>query len=99
MSVVLGDDLLVAGRQITEALAEHTDFALAEITAGFARATCNQAVYRRSTAKEPDHAEVEGNKTDSVRKKMAKAAVWVIRPQQCCLHATSGFDCPACANS
>jgi hypothetical protein len=80
MSVILGDDLLNSGRPFTAALAGHGDFALAEITAQLAR-DCKQLVMRCPIPTEPAHAKVIGNKTHSIRKRMAKAAKWVIEPR------------------
>jgi hypothetical protein len=79
MSVILGDELLKSGRPVTDALAGHTDFALAEITAQLARA-CNQRLLRHPLPDESAHAKVVGNKTPSIRKRMAKEANWVIEP-------------------
>jgi hypothetical protein len=96
MSVVLGDRLLASGRVSSAALAGLQDFALAELSAAFIRTQCRQGVYRNPTAAEPEHALVEGPKTESVKKKMAKQAVWIIPPSVCCLHGSTGVNCPTC---
>jgi len=99
MSVILGDRLLHSGRAKEAALAGHDDFALAEVSVELVRGQCHQIVYPRPTPAEPEHAHVEGSKTGAVRKRMAKDAAWVIRPQECCLRASSGADCPTCSSA
>lgn len=99
MSVILGDRLLASGRVKGAALAGHSDFAVAEVGVGFVREQCNQIVYPKPTPAEPEHAHVEGRKTDAVRKRMARSAAWVIGPQECCLRTSSGADCPTCSNA
>jgi hypothetical protein len=79
MSVALGDDVLAAGREPVTVLAGHDDFFLASVRAALAR-SLKQGIVRRPTQVEPAHAEVLGRKTDSVRRKFARAAVWVIAP-------------------
>lgn len=79
MSVVLGDDVLASGRSPSSIIAGHDGFCLASVTAALARAL-RQGVVRRPLAEEPAHAEVFGKKTDSVRRKFAREAVWVIGP-------------------
>ena len=79
MSVVLGAEVLAAGRDPQSVIAGHDDFCLAAVTAGLAR-SLNQGITRKPLADEPAHAEVFGKKTDSVRKRFARAAIWVIRP-------------------
>jgi len=81
MSVVLGDEVLAASRQPSSVVAGHPDFCLAAVSAGVAR-LLKQGISRRPLEEEPAHAEVFGNKTDSVRKGFAKAAVWIIGPDE-----------------
>lgn len=97
MSVVLGDKLLAAGRNVREALAGNGDFALVEVSAGFLRQQCHLAVCPKPTTLAPAHGEIEGRKTDSIRLRMAKMATWVIKPHHCCLRASQGTDCPTCS--
>jgi hypothetical protein len=79
MSVVLGDDILAAGRIPESALAGCVGFALATFSAGLARSK-GQGVVRAPLPEEPSHAEVFGRKTDSVRRTLAKGSRWVIAP-------------------
>lgn len=78
MSVYLQKELDEHGLNPESVLAGHEDFALASITAGLAR-QCEQGVMKR-----PDidlgHAEVFGEKTDSVRRKFAENSIWVVLP-------------------
>lgn len=78
MSVVLRDDLENENRSLEEILHGHEGFALASITAGFAR-QCNQKIVRDPLPDEPAHAHVIGNKK-KVSRKMAKEAVWIFEP-------------------
>ena len=81
MSVVLGQEVLNAGRDPQSVLAGHQGFYLASVTAGLAR-SLKQAIARRPVPEEPAHAEVFGKKTKSVKRKrkLAKAATWIIGP-------------------
>jgi len=79
MSVVLGDDVLASGGEPASVIAGLDGFRLASVTAALAR-SLNQGIVRKPLEKEPAHAEVFGRKTDGVRKKFARAAVWVIGP-------------------
>jgi len=79
MSVLLQDLVLASGRTAESVLPSREEFALASITAGFAR-SCNQGVVRTPQLDEPAHADVVGNKTESVRKRLAKEARWVVPP-------------------
>ena len=79
MSVVLGDDLLAAGRPPKSALADCAGFALASLAAGLARST-GQGIMRAPLPEEPAHAEVFGPKSGSVRRALAKGSTWVIAP-------------------
>lgn len=80
MSIVLGDDLDSSGRDYSEVLSNHENFALAAITAGLAREN-NQAVAREPTKEEPAHGLVIGNKRKA-DKRMAKEAKWIIPPSE-----------------
>ena len=64
MSVVLGDEVLAAGRDASSIIAGHEGFCLASVTAALAR-SLKQGVVRSPLEDEPAHAEVFGNKTDS----------------------------------
>lgn len=79
MSVVLGGEVIASGRDAQSVVAGHAGFCLASVTAGLAR-SLNQGIMRKPLEEEPAHAEVFGKKTDSVRKRFARAAVWVIAP-------------------
>lgn len=80
MSVQLEDVLRELGQEPDSALRNHEGFALAAITAGLVR-SCNQGVVRNPTGDDPAHAEVVGDKPKSVRKRLAKSAVWVVFPE------------------
>jgi hypothetical protein len=80
MSVVLGDDVVAAGREPSSVIANLEGFCLASVTAELAR-SLNQGIVRSPLAVEPAHAEVFGNKTDSVRKRFAREAHWIIPPR------------------
>ncbi|MGH9840415.1 MAG: hypothetical protein ACREEM_16675 [Blastocatellia bacterium] len=62
-------------------LVNHDGFGLVAITAKLAR-ECNQLIARQPVPGPPGHIVVVGKKTDSVRKKLARAAAknWVVRP-------------------
>jgi hypothetical protein len=62
-------------------LGGHSGFGIGAITAGLARQN-NQGVRRDPLADHPDHGEVFGKKTDSVRKSFARNAVWIRLPAQ-----------------
>lgn len=79
MSVVLGDDVLDSGREPASVIARLDGFRLASVTAGLAR-SLNQGIARRPLETEPAHAEVSGRKTDGVRKRFAREAIWIIGP-------------------
>ena len=78
MSIVLRDELDNRGREPSEVLIGHDNFALAAITAGFAREH-QQRVAREPLPEEPAHGIVIGEKKKASRK-MAKAAQWVLPP-------------------
>ena len=75
MSVVLARE----GRTPASALAGHMDFGVVELDIDLLK-ELGLTVRPDPVEGEPDHAVVEGRKTDPVRKRMAKAARWVIRP-------------------
>lgn len=79
MSVHLSSVLAHHGLESKIVLEGHEGFALVSITAGLVR-QCNQVIVRKPLAGDPAHAEVIGNKTPGVRKKMARNAVWVFPP-------------------
>ena len=80
MSVILAEVLSQSGRALETTLAGHEGFALASITAGLAR-ECGQGIAREPLPDEPAHAVVFGKKTKGVRKRLARAALWVVSPQ------------------
>ena len=57
----------------------HEGYALAALTAGFARANC-QIIARDPRPGPPGHALVVGRKTHGTRKKFARQARWVVSP-------------------
>ena len=75
MSVVLAFD---AGPP-ESVLVGHARFALATITAGLVR-ICGQGVVRDPIPDEPAHAVVVGRKTDSIKRRFAREARWVVPP-------------------
>jgi hypothetical protein len=79
MSVVLGNEVLAAGRDPSSVLAGHDGFYLASVTAAHAR-SLQQAIVRMPIHDEPAHAEVVGKKTRGVQRSFAKAATWIIPP-------------------
>lgn len=79
MSVVLGEEVLTAGRQPESVLIGHDDYCLASFTAGLAR-SLKQGVRRSPLSEEPAHAEVFGGKTKKVRKTLAVGSTWIIAP-------------------
>lgn len=66
---------------IEAALRGLPSFGIAAITAGLARQN-NQGVRRVPLPDHPDHGEVFGRKTDSVRRAFARNAVWIQLPTQ-----------------
>lgn len=79
MSVLLAHLVLQSGRSPQNVLSRYHKYALASITAGLAR-ECRQAIIRAPLPEEPAHAEVFGNKTYAIRKRMVEAASWVVPP-------------------
>lgn len=80
MSVTLGDEVIALGRDPSSVIAHLQGFYLASVTAALARSLA-QGVVRRPLPEEPAHAEVFGKKTEGVRRKFAREAVWVISPE------------------
>ena len=60
-------------------LAGHPGFALVSFTAGLAR-SFGQRIVRDPTPEEPAHALVDGRKTDGIKRRLARAATWVVPP-------------------
>lgn len=79
MSVVLGDEVLAAGRNASSVLDGHDGFALASFSAGLARSK-QQGVMRVPLREEPAHAEVFGKKTKGVQRAFARGSSWVLPP-------------------
>jgi len=79
MSVVLGQEVLDAGRAAESVLVGHDDFGLVSFAAGLAREK-RQGIMRKPLPEEPAHAEVFGKKTGGVRKAFAKKCRWIIPP-------------------
>lgn len=79
MSVFLAAVMQEIGRGPYDAIAGHTGYALAWMTAGLAR-RCEQGVARDPLPDEPAHGVVFGKKTRSARKTFAREAAWVIPP-------------------
>jgi hypothetical protein len=77
MSVVLARE----GRTPASALAGHVNFGVVELDVALLE-ELGLTVRPDPVAREPDHAVVEGRKTDAVRKRMAKGAKWVVRPPE-----------------
>jgi len=82
LSVTIAEDVLTSGRTPENIVEEFPNFGLLGITAGNARA-CAQIIYRLPENDEPAHAEVYGNKTKSVKRKLKEEALgrgWVVFP-------------------
>jgi len=79
MSVVLGQEVLAAGRAPESVLAGRESFSLVSITAGLAREK-GQGIQRDPLPEEEAHAEVFGKKTKSVQKAFYRASTWVLPP-------------------
>ena len=81
MSVALADIVIGSGGTAKAYLADHEAYGLASITAGLARSSKPpQGVCPDPGADQPAHALVVGPKTDSVRRRFAVKAEWVIKP-------------------
>ena len=81
LSVWLAEVVVASGRGPLDILARFEGHSLATFTAGAVR-ELGQGVARTPTPKEPAHASVFGRKTDAVRRKLARAARWVVAPQE-----------------
>ena len=79
LSVLLAEVIAQTQRTKQDVMAGYERYALAAITAQTARA-CGQGIARTPEPDEPAHASVFGQKTQSNKRKMAKAATWVIEP-------------------
>jgi hypothetical protein len=79
MSVHLLDVLQENGLGPESVLRDHPGFAVASITAAFAR-KCGQGIARNPLRDDPAHAEVFGQKPKAIRQRLAKGAVWAIPP-------------------
>lgn len=81
MSVFLEDVLVQHRLEATDLLQdEWAHHFVAAITAGWAR-QCDQGVMRTPTESEPAHADVNGNKPENVRRRLAGPAEWIVSPQ------------------
>jgi hypothetical protein len=80
MSVVLGQEVLDAGRSPMSVLAGHDGYGMVTFSAGLARSK-RQGVLRKPLPEEPAHAEVVGKKTDSVKKAFARESTWIVPPE------------------
>lgn len=80
MSITLSDTLGEIGRSYESVLSGYEDgFSLAAITAGIVREH-DQGAAREPTDDEPAHGVVFGKKTRGVKRKLAKASVWIVEP-------------------
>jgi hypothetical protein len=76
MSVLIADVMLQEGRSPLAALKGHPDFSLVSIKAGLVR-QCGQKIVRNPLPQEKAHGLVVGKKTNSVRKRLARNAIWI----------------------
>ena len=74
MSVILD-----RGQSPNEALRGHENFALAAISVGLVR-KLNLGVVAAPLEREPNHAEVTGDKSKKISGELAKAAKWIVPP-------------------
>ena len=79
MSVIIGSDVLAAGRAPDSILVGHVGYGLAAITVGLVE-SMGLVVERDPLDDEPAHAVVKGEKTRPMSRRMAKAARWVVLP-------------------
>jgi hypothetical protein len=75
MSVVLASEAV----EPEVMLKGHEEYGVVAFTAGVARSK-QQIVVRDPLPDQPAHALVLGRKTDSVRRALARAARWIVRP-------------------
>jgi hypothetical protein len=90
MSVVLGQEVLDAGRVAESVLAGHDGFGLASFPAGLAREQ-GQGIIRKPLSEEPAHAEVFGKKSKAVKRALAKGCEWIIPPPAQAEQASGDF--------
>lgn len=76
-SVLLAEVVVKSGGDAAAVMASYEGYALASVTAGQAR-ECRQGIARDPLPDEPAHAYVFGTKTKSVKRCLARHAVWVI---------------------
>lgn len=69
------------GREPTDVLAGHDGFALVGFGVGCVR-SLGQVVRHVPLPGQPEHGEVEGKKTGSVKKRLSAASNWVVAPPQ-----------------
>lgn len=81
MSVVRGDILENEHRTPPSVLEKFPGYALASLTARVVRQN-GQGVAADPLPEETAHALVFGNKPESVRRRLAKAAIWVREPSE-----------------
>lgn len=79
MSVVLGREVLAAGRLPESVVTGHSGFGLVTFDAQIARSV-NQGIMRKPVPGEPAHAEVFGKKTKAVKTKLSRNSTWIIPP-------------------
>ena len=79
MSVLLAEIVTASNRTSRDALVGYEDYALASITAGFAR-EWNQGITPAPEQYEPAHAFVFGQKTRALQRAFARTAAWVVPP-------------------
>jgi hypothetical protein len=79
MSVVLGQEVLDAGRTADSVLEGHNGFGLVSFMAWLARRQ-KQGIMRKPLLEEPAHAEVFGKKTHAVKKAFCGNCQWIVLP-------------------
>src|SRR5882762_4918514 len=79
LSMLLSSIVIASGREAADVLAGFDGYSLASITAGDARSAA-QGIAKTPQRNEPAHISVFGPKTGGNKRKMAKAAIWVIPP-------------------
>lgn len=81
MSVHLLCVLEQSGNAAESVLEGHEGFGLVAITVKLVR-DCGQAIRRVPAPNDPAHAEVVGPKTQSVRRRLARGATWLVEPKE-----------------
>jgi hypothetical protein len=79
LSVLLASLVIESGRDPVDVLEDFASYSLASITAGLAR-SCGQRVMKTPEPYEAAHASVIGPKTKSIRRALARGAIWVVAP-------------------